>query len=154
MSSGGQKGSTGEWRPESLGTAIWRYCGCRSDEDKLPIRSTGHNALVFYGMFCRCLRGPRFLEDIRWDMTGTSLKCCLWDLLKSIDKLLRCSRFFRIASFFAKPLKYVFDGVEHPCCRLSPLPAFDDLDLLKSRCAFYTFEVSTSRPYTPVMLPT
>ena len=84
---GHRRSQKGKWRPESFGTVIGGYCGCHSDEDELPILSAGPNALVVYGMFCRCLRGLRFSEDIRWDMSGTSLKCCLWDLLKPGDTL-------------------------------------------------------------------
>ena len=51
-------------------------------------------------------------------------------------------------------LKNVRDGVEYPRLLLFTTAAFNALDLLKSSYAFYTLEVSTSRPITSVILPT
>ena len=110
--------------------------------------STGPNALVIYGMFCRCLRGWRTLKDIRRSMSGTSQKCCLWDLLESVVTELQCSRFLWVIRVFTKPLSDLLYGVEYLVVRFSPLRAFASLNLFPSSCAFYTLEVPTSRPVT------
>ena len=74
------------------------------------------------------------------------LKCCLWDLLKSVATSRRCSRCLWSVLLFSRRSIGMLYGVEYHCYPLFTTAYIRQLNLPTPTCALFTGEESTSRP--------